>query len=477
MHHVDAPDAVVVGSGPNGLAAAITLARAGKSVVVYEAADRPGGGLRSAELTLPGYVHDACSAIHPTALASPFFRSVDLAARGVTFIHPDVPLAHPLDHGRAGILHRSVEVTAAGLGRDGPAWRRMFGRLAREADRLAPELLGPVVHLPRHPFALARFGLPALRSAAGLARSSFSGDEAQGLMAGMAGHSMIPLERPLSASFALAFGLFGHGFGWPMVKGGSGVLADALVGELTTLGGEIVTGRRIAHIDELPKARAILFATSPRTLLEICGERLAAGYRRGLERYRYGPGVFKLDWALSGPIPWTNAAVRGAGTVHLGGTLDEVAAAEAEVGEGRHPERPYVLVVQQTPFDPSRAPAGRHTAWAYCHVPSGSTTDMTDRIEAQIERFAPGFGDLILARFTRNAPGFEAYDENYVGGDINVGVQDWRQLIFRPVPALDPYATSAKGIYLCSSATPPGGGVHGMCGYHAARSALRREFR
>ncbi|HEX7472801.1 MAG TPA: NAD(P)/FAD-dependent oxidoreductase [Candidatus Limnocylindrales bacterium] len=476
MHRANAPDAVVVGSGPNGLAAAITLARAGRSVVVYEAAATPGGGLRSAELTLPGYRHDPCSAIHPTALASPFLRSIDLAARGVTFVHPDVPVAHPLDGGRAGILHRSVETTAAGLGTDGRAWRRTFGRLAAEIDRLAPEILGPVVHAPRHPLALARFGLPALRSAVGLARSCFGGEAAQGLFAGLAGHSMLPLERPLSASFGLALGVFAHGLGWPMVAGGSGILAEALVAELRSLGGVVVTGRRIGRLDELPAAKAILFATSPRTMLEICGDRLPAGYRRRLERYRYGSGVFKIDWALSAPIPWTNPAVRGAGTVHVGGTLAEVAAAEAEVGAGRHAERPFVLVVQQSRFDPSRAPAGHHTAWAYCHVPSGSTLDMTARIEAQVERFAPGFVDLVLARATRNAVEMAAYDENYVGGDINVGVQDWRQLIFRPVPSLDPYATPARGIYLCSSATPPGGGVHGMCGHLAARSALRHEF-
>jgi phytoene dehydrogenase-like protein len=473
---MDAPDAVVVGSGPNGLAAAITLARSGRSVVVYEAAERPGGGCRTAELTLPGYRHDPCSAIHPTALASPFFRSIDLAVRGVDFIHPDVPVAHPLDGGRAGILRRSVDATAAGLGLDGRAWRRTFGRIVAEIDRLTPELLGPVVHMPRHPLALARFGLPALRSAVGLARSRFSGDEAQGLFAGLAGHSMLALERPLSASFGLALGLFGHGVGWPMVKGGSGALTDALLAELASLGGEVVTGHRIGRLDQLPPARAILFATSPRTMLEICGDRLPAGYRRRLERYRYGPGIFKIDWALSGTIPWLNAAVHGAGTVHVGGTLAEVAAAEAEVGAGRHSERPFVLVVQQSQFDRSRAPAGRHTAWAYCHVPSGSTVDMTARIEAQVERFAPGFGDLVLARETKTAAEMAAYDENYVGGDINVGVQDWRQLIFRPVPSLDPYATPAKGIYLCSSATPPGGGVHGMCGHLAARSALRREF-
>lgn len=473
----DAPDAVVIGSGPNGLAAAITLARAGRSVVVYEAAETPGGGLRTAELTLPGFRHDPCSAIHPTALASPFFRSIDLAARGVRFIHPDVPVAHPLDGGRAGILHRSVEVTAGGLGTDGRAWRRTFERIVAEIDRLAPELLGPVVHLPRHPLALARFGLPALRSAVGLARSRFSGDEAQGLFAGLAGHSMLPLDYRLSASFGLALGLLGHAVGWPMIEGGSGALTKALVAELASLGGEVVTGRRIGRLDELPAAKAILFATSPRTLLQVCSDRVPAGYHRRLERYRYGPGIFKIDWALSGPIPWTNAAVLGAGTVHVGGTLAEVAAAEAEVGAGRHAERPFVLVVQQSQFDRSRAPAGRHTAWAYCHVPSGSTVDMTARIEAQIERFAPGFGDLVLARATKTASEVAAYDENYVGGDINVGLQDWRQLIFRPLPSLDPYATPAKGIYLASSATPPGGGVHGMCGHRAALSALRREFR
>lgn len=476
MTRADAPDAVVVGSGPNGLAAAITLARTGRSVIVYEAADRPGGGSRTAELTLPGFRHDPCSSIHPTALASPFFRSIDLAARGVRFIHPTVPVAHPLDGGRAGVLRRSVDETAAGLGPDGRAWRRLFGPLTADIDRLAPELFGPVVHIPRHPLALARFGLPALRSAAGLARSRFSGDEAQGLFAGLAGHSMLSLDRRLSASFGLAVGLFGHGVGWPMVEGGSGDLAEALVAELKSLGGEVVMGRRIGRLDELPPAKAILFATSPRTMVEACGDRLPAGYRRRLDRFRYGPGIFKIDWALSGPIPWTNEAVRGAGTVHVGGTLAAVAGAEAQVAAGRHPERPFVLVAQQSLFDATRAPAGKHTAWAYCHVPSGSTMDMTARIEAQIERFAPGFGDTVLARATKTASEMAAYDENYVGGDINVGLQDWRQLIFRPVPSLDPYATPARGIYLCSSATPPGGGVHGMCGHRAARSALRREF-
>jgi phytoene dehydrogenase-like protein len=471
-----APDAIVVGAGPNGLAAAITLARAGRSVVVYEAADRPGGGARSAELTLPGFIHDPCSAIHPTALASPFFGSLDLAARGVAFVHPEFPVAHLLDGGRAAIVERSVSGTASGLGADGRAWRRLFGPLVADAERLAPELLGPVVHRPRHPLALARFGIPALRSAVGLARSRFAGDEAQALVAGLAGHSMVSLDRPLTAAFGLVLGTFAHAFGWPMVQGGSGVLADALVAELTALGGEIVTSHRVTGLAELPPARAVLFDTSPRAMVEICGTRLPDGYRRRIERYRYGPGVFKIDWALSGPIPWTAERARRAGTVHVGGRLDEVAAAEAEVGAGRHPERPFVLLVQQTPFDPSRAPEGRHTGWAYCHVPAGSRVDMTARIEAQVDRFAPGFRDLVLARATRTAAEMAAYDENYVGGDINVGVQDWRQLVFRPVPSLDPYATPARGIFLCSSATPPGGGVHGMCGHRAARSALRREF-
>ena len=481
----DAPDAVVVGAGPNGLAAAITLARAGRSVVVYEAAPTPGGGSRSAELTLPGFSHDPCSAIHPTAAASPFFASLDLERHGLEWIHPTAPLAHPLDGGRAAVLERSVADTAAALGAggssgdggDGRAWRRMFGPLVRDAHGLIPELLGPVVHVPRRPVALARFGIPALRSARGLARARFTGDEARGLFAGLAAHSMLDLEQPLSASFGLVFGLFGHAVGWPMARGGSGRITDALVATLFDLGGTIETNRRIASVAELPPARAILFDVTPRQLVSIAGDRLPAGRRRAYERFRYGPGVFKLDWALSGPVPWLADGVRRAATVHLGGTIDEIAAGEADVAAGRHPDRPFVLFVQQTPFDPSRAPAGQHTAWAYCHVPNGSTVDMTQRIEDQVERFAPGFRDLILARSVRGPADVEAYDENDIGGDINGGLQDWRQLVFRPTPAFDPYFTGAPGLYLCSSSTPPGGGVHGMCGFHAARSALRREFR
>jgi phytoene dehydrogenase-like protein len=472
-----APDAIVVGAGPNGLAAAITIARAGRSVVVYEAAPTPGGGARSAELTLPGFSHDPCSAIHPTALASPFLRSLDLARLGVEWIHSPAPLAHPLDGGNAAVLELSVAETASKLGADGPAWRRTYGPLVRAADGLVPELMGPVVHLPRHPLALARFGLPGLRSASGFGRSTFAGEEARALFAGLAAHSMVALDRPLTASFGLAFGLFGHAFGWPMARGGSQRITDALVAALRELGGEIVTDNRVGSIAELPPAHALLFDVTPRQLVAIAGDRLPAAYRRRLAAYRYGPGTFKIDWALSGPVPWLADGPRRAATLHLGGTLDEIAAAEADVAAGRHPDRPFVLFVQQTPFDPSRAPAGWHTAWAYCHVPNGSTVDMTGRIEDQVERYAPGFRDLIIARSVRDPAALESYDENYVGGDINGGLQDWRQLIFRPIPRLDPYATGARGIYLCSSSTPPGGGVHGMSGHLAARSALRREFR
>ena len=470
-----APDAVVVGAGPNGLAAAITIARAGRSVVVYEAAPTPGGGARSAELTLPGFSHDPCSAIHPTALASPFFRSLDLGRHGLEWIHSPAPLAHPLD-GRAAVLERSVAETAAALRSDARAWRRTFGPLVRAADGLVPELMGPVVHVPRHPLALARFGLPGLRSARGFARGAFDGDEARALFAGMAAHSMLALDQKLTAAFGLVFGLFAHAFGWPMARGGSQRIVDALVATLRDHGGEIVTDHRVTSIADLPVARAVLFDVTPRQLLGIAGDRLSSGYRRRLAGYRYGPGVFKLDWALSGPVPWSSDGPARAATVHLGGSIDEIAASEAEVAAGRHPERPFVLFVQQTPFDPSRAPAGRHTAWGYCHVPNGSTLDMTDRIERQVERFAPGFRDLILARSVRGPANLEAYDENYVGGDINGGIQDWRQLVFRPSPSLDPYRAGA-GIYLCSASTPPGGGVHGMGGHHAARSALRHELR
>ena len=472
-----AVDAIVVGAGPNGLAAAITLARAGRSVRVYESAAEAGGGTRTHELTLPGFRHDMCSTILPLAVASPFFRTMDLAARGVEIIHPDAPVAHPLDGGRAAVLERSVAATAAGLGGDdGRAWKRLFGPLVRDADKLGTELLQPVIHLPRHPLALARFGLPALRSARGLARGRFTDDAARGLFGGIAAHAMLRLDRPLSASFALVLGTYAHAVGWPMVRGGASAVADALVAELEAFGGEVVTDHPVRSIADLPPARAVVLDVTPRQLVAIAGERLSPRTRRFAEGFRYGSGVFKVDWALDGPVPWAAEGPRRAATVHLGGTLDEVAAAEADVAAGRHPDRPYVLFVQYEAWDKTRAPDGKATAWAYCHVPAGSTVDMTDRIEAQVERFAPGFRERILARATRGPAAMEAYDANYIGGDINGGIQDIRQLIFRPWPSVDPYHVG-DGLYLCSSSTPPGGGVHGMSGLLAARSALRRDLR
>ncbi|HTC86006.1 MAG TPA: NAD(P)/FAD-dependent oxidoreductase [Candidatus Acidoferrum sp.] len=471
-----APDAVVVGSGPNGLAAAITLARAGRSVVVYEGAETVGGGMRSAGLTLPGYVHDVCSTVQGTSVASPFFAGMDLARHGVELVHPGVPLAHPFDDGRAALLERSVEATAAGLGADGPAYARLFGPLVRDADQILPFILGPSLRVPRHPLAVARFGLPALWPAATLARRRFRADPAQALFGGLCAHSMLALDRVASASFGLVLAMTAHAFGWPVVRGGTQRLADALAAELLALGGEIVTGHPVTTLDDVPAARAILFDTTPRALVAIAGTRLHGRYRGRLAGFRYGPGVVKVDWALDGPIPWRAEGVSRGGTVHVGGTLAEIAAAEAEVARGGHPDRPFVIVVQASRFDGSRAPEGKHTGWAYCHVPSGSTLDMSGRIEAQIERFAPGFRDLILARSVRLPADLEHENPNYIGGDINAGIEDVRQLFTRPVARLDPYSTPARGIYLCSSSTPPGGGVHGMCGVWAARSALRREF-
>jgi phytoene dehydrogenase-like protein len=469
-------DAIVVGSGPNGLAAAATLARAGRSVLVVEAADRLGGGARSAERTLPGFVHDVCSAIHPLGLGSPFFRSLPLAEHGLEWIQPELPLAHPLDDGSAVVLARSVDATADGLGADGPAYRALMSRRVADWPKLATDILGPLPLPPRHPIALARFGLVAMRSGRALAESRFQGERARALFAGLAGHAILPLEKPFTAAFGLVLGILGHAVGWPLPRGGSQRIADALASYLRTLGVELVTSTTVASLDELPPARLVLCDVTPRQLVRLAGDRLPAGYRRRLGAYRYGPGVFKLDLALSGPVPWRAPECRRAGTVHLGGSLAEIAGAEAEVWRGGHPERPYVLVAQQSLFDAARAPEGKHTLWAYCHVPNGSSVDMTERILAQVERFAPGFRNVILARAALGPARLEEYNANYVGGDINGGAQDLAQLFTRPLLRRVPYSTPVPGLYLCSSSTPPGGGVHGMCGHHAARAALRAEY-
>jgi phytoene dehydrogenase-like protein len=469
-------DAIIVGAGPNGLAAAITLARAGRSVLVLEAGATVGGGVRSAELTLPGFVHDVCSAIHPLGVGSPFFRMLPLAAHGLEWIQPPAPLAHPFDDGTAVMLERSITATSALLGRDAAAYCSLIEPLAASWAELATDVLGPL-RLPRHPLALARFGMPAMRSARGLAESHFVEQRARALLAGLAAHSMLPIEQPISAAFGLVLGILAHSVGWPFPRGGAQQIANALARYLRTLGGDIVAGVRVDTLDALPPARAVLLDVTPRQLLRIAGQRLPPTYRHRLERYRYGPGAFKVDWALDGPIPWRATECGRAGTVHLGGTLAEIAAGERAVWQGAHPDQPFVLVAQQSLFDPTRAPAGRHTAWAYCHVPHGSALDITGRIEAQIERFAPGFRDRVLGRSVMAPADLERYNANYIGGDINGGTQDIRQLFTRPVARLVPYSTPAPGLYICSSSTPPGGGVHGMCGYFAARAALHERLR
>jgi len=467
------PDAIVIGSGPNGLAAAIAVAQAGRRVVVYEAAATIGGGARSAELTRPGFVHDVCSAIHPFAVASPFFRTLPLAQHGLSWIEPPSMLAHPFDDGTAAVVERSANRTADALGADAAAYRALVGRIADDWPRLEGTVLGPF-RFPRHPFAAARFGLNALRSAEAVARR-FSGRDARALFAGIAAHGMLPLDRAPTAGFGLVLGGLAHVAGWVVPRGGAQRISDALAAHLRSLGGEIVTSSPVATIDDLPAARAILCDLSPKPLLRIAGHRFPDGYRRLLERYRYGMGAFKVDWALDAPIPWRASACARAATVHVGGTLDEIAASERDAWTGRISERPFVLLAQPTICDPSRAPAGKHTVWAYCHVPHASTADMVGPIESQIERFAPGFHDRILARSVMTPADIESRNANLVGGDIGAGVTDLDQFFSRPTWRT--YSTPVRGLYLCSAATPPGVGVHGMCGYFAAQRALRETLR
>lgn len=469
-------DAVVVGSGPNGLAAAIELARHGLGVLVVEAAATAGGGVRSAELTLPGFVHDVGSGIHPLGVGSPCFRQWPLGDFGLEWVHPGVPVAHPLDGGRAVVQARSLDDTAAGLGEDGEAWRRLFAPFARRWDDFAADLLRPVLRRPRHPVMLARFGLAALQPAATLARRRFRGQAARALFAGIAGHAMLPLEQACTAAIALVLGVAAHAGGWPAPRGGAQRLTDALAGYLGSLGGEIVTEWRVASLDELPPSRAVLCDLTPKPFLAIAGDRLPAAYRRRLGGWRYGMGAYKVDLALDGPIPWAASECADAGTVHLGGTLEEIAASEAAVARGEIPERPFLLLSQHTGFDATRAPAGQHTVWTYAHVPNGSAADLGAAVERQIERFAPGFRDRILARHVSTPADLEAANPNLVGGDVNGGAQDLGQVLARPLAVPVPYRTPIPGLYLCSSSTPPGGGVHGMCGFHAARAALSDVF-
>lgn len=472
-------DAVVVGAGPNGLAAAVLLARHALDVLVVEAGEEPGGAVRSEALTRPGFIHDTCSAVHPLAAGSPFLTTLPLEEHGLEWIHPPVPLAHPLDGDQCATLRRSLDETASALGPDSGAWRSLLGGPARRWDSFAADVLGPLLRWPSHPARMARFATHALRSASGLLRARFETEEARVLLGGCAAHSFLPLERSPSAAVGLVLAAAAHAVGWPIPRGGSRRLAAALADHLRSLGGEIRTGWTVRSLEELPPSRAVLLDLTPRQVVAVAETHLPERYLRRLRRYRYGPAAFKIDWALDGPVPWSAAECEEAATVHLGGTLDEIEASERAPGEGRVAERPFVLFAEPTRFDASRAPEGGGVGWGYCHVPHGWDGDrgeLVRRIEAQVERFAPGFRNRIVERSVRAPADLEAANPNLVGGDINGGAQDLGQLFARPVPAPDPYATPVAGIYICSSSTPPGGGVHGMCGYHAARSALRKTF-
>lgn len=466
-------DALIIGSGPNGLAAAIRLAQAGKRVVVYEANETIGGGSRSAELTLPGFIHDTCSSIHPLGIGSPFFKTLPLDKYGLQWIQPSAPLAHVWDDGTAVMLERDVNATARNLGRDGARWAQVFGPLASRWDSLAPMLLGPLVRIPRNPFLLGYFGVWAIWSANFFARTVFREDKTRGLFGGLAAHSTLPLQQALTTSFGMVLGLTAHAVGWPLPRGGSQKISNALACHLKALGGEIITNTRVEDIGALPESGAYVFDVTPKQLLSIAGDRITGRYKSQLQNFRYGPGVFKLDYALDSPVPWKAKEALRAATVHIGATLDEMCVSERATALGQVSEHPYILAVQTSLFDDTRAPHGKHTLWAYCHVPNGSTIDMTGRIENQIERFAPGFKQRILARSVMTPAQVQARNANYIGGDINGGVQDFFQLFGRPVWRYNPYTTPNKAIYICSSSTPPGGGVHGMCGFHAANTVLK----
>ena len=473
MSDPESYDAVVVGSGPNGLAAGVTLAQKGLSVVIFEARGNVGGGTQTAEITLPGFRHDLFSAIHPLAVTSPFLRTLPLAQYGLEWVHPEAPLAHPLDDGTAVLLDRSVDVTVETLGKDGPSYRNLIGPLVSHWNELAVDLLRPL-GLPHHPMVFFRFAFPAIRSVKGLAHSRFDGKRARALFAGLGAHSILPLEEAGSAAVGLVVCASAHAVGWPMAKGGSQCIAYAMSEYFKSLGGRIVTSRPIGSVDELPRAQAILLDVTPRQILSMA-PLLPAGYRRRLERYAYGPGAFKVDWALDGPIPWKAAECQRAATIHLGGTFEEVASAESKAFKNEHPDKPFVILTQQSLFDRTRCPKDKHTASAYCHVPNASTFDMTERIEAQVERFAPGFRDLILARHTMSPVEIAQRNANYVGGAITGGTRNLRQFAGTIIKG-NPYSTPMRGMYVCSSSTPPGAGVHGMCGYYAALSAVHDIF-
>lgn len=467
-------DAIVVGAGPNGLSAAITLQQAGLSVLLLEGKNTIGGGSRTAEITLPGFLHDICSAIHPMAAASPFFETLPLQNHGLEFIYPDIAAAHPFDDGTAAVLKKSLPETAQLLGEDAGNYAKLIQPLLRIWPNIASDMLGPL-QIPKHPLQMARFGLQALTSAKYLSKK-FNTAKAKGLWAGMAAHSIQSLTSPVTSAIGLVLLVAGHLKGWPLPKGGSVSIANALAAYFLSLGGKIETNQYVRSLNQLPPAKAVLFDVTPRQLLQIAGDRFSSSYTKQLQRYQYGMGVFKIDWALSEPVPFTAMECRQAGTVHIGNTFEEIAAGEQLSATGVHPQKPFVLLAQPSVFDATRAPENKHTAWAYCHVPHGSTVDMTAVIEDQVERFAPGFKDCMLGRHTMNTAQMEAYNPNYIGGDINGGIISLRQLYTRPAIRWSPYTTPAKGIFICSSSTPPGGGVHGMCGYHAARKALHDVF-